>query len=173
MRASSSAGRRDEPSARAESFFESLDGPLVLSWMTGPRTDVGEAEFLEELSDIARMKVDAEPLGDDALEVEPTPAHDPVLLTIRTRLDELRELSQLLRRKARLGTLRPVVDEALQTRPVEAMDPVAQRLAVHSADLRRRAPVHAVPDRSQRQKPPALVGAFFDRRASARSASAE
>jgi hypothetical protein len=62
--------------------------------MTGPRTDVGEAEFLEELSDIARMKVDAEPLGDDAFEVEPTPAHDPVLLTIRTRLDDLRELSQ-------------------------------------------------------------------------------
>ena len=40
---------------------------------------------------------------------------------------------------------------------VEAMDPVTQRLAVHPADLRRRAPVHAVPDRSQRQKPPALV----------------
>ena len=104
------------------------------------------------------MKVDAEPLGDDALEVEPTPAHDPVLFTIRTRLDDLRELSQLLRRKARLGALRPVVDEALQTRPVEAMDPVTQRLAVHPADLRRRAPVHAIPDRSQRQKPPALVG---------------
>ena len=67
--------------------------------MTGLRTDVGEAQFLEELSDIARMKVDTEPLGDDAFEVEPTPAHDPVLLTIRTRLDDLRELSQLLRRK--------------------------------------------------------------------------
>src|ERR1700722_12004589 len=26
--------------------FESLDGPLVLSWMTGPRTDVGEAELV-------------------------------------------------------------------------------------------------------------------------------
>jgi hypothetical protein len=73
--------------------------------MTGPRTDVGEAEFLEELSDIAGMKVDAEPLGDDALEVEPTPAHDPVLLTIRTRLDDLRKLSQLFRGQARLGDL--------------------------------------------------------------------
>ena len=82
---------------------------------------------------------------------------DPVLLTIRAGLDDLRELSQLLRRKTRLGTLRPVVDEALQTRPVEAMDPVTQRLAIHPADLRRRAPIHAVPDRSQRQKPPALV----------------
>ena len=65
--------------------------------MTGPRTDVGEAEFLEELSDIARMKVDAEPLGDDALEVDPSPAHDAVLFTIRPGLDDLRELGQLLR----------------------------------------------------------------------------
>ena len=73
--------------------------------MTGPRTDMGEAKLLQKLSDIARMKLDAEPLGDDAFEVEPTPAHDPFLLTIRTRLDDLRELSQLLRRKARLGTL--------------------------------------------------------------------
>ena len=80
--------------------------------MTGPRTDVGEAQFLEELSDIARMKVDTEPLGDDAFEVEPTPAHDPVLLTIRTRLDDLRELSQLLRERRGLG---PSVQ--LSTRP--------------------------------------------------------
>ena len=114
-------------------------------------------KLLQKLSDIARMKLDAEPLGDDALEVDPPPAHDAVLLMIRTRLDDLREPSQLLRRKARLGTLRPVVDEALRTRPVEAMDPVTQRLAVHPADLRRRAPVHAVPDRGQRQKPPALA----------------
>src|SRR3984957_16213078 len=154
-----SAANLDKPPCRRGGpyVFESLDGPLVLSWMTGPRTDVGEAEFLEKLSDIARMKVDAEPLGDDALEVEPTPAPDPVLLAIRTRLDDLRELSQLLRRKARLGTLRPVVDEAFRSRRVEAMDPVTQRLAVHPADLRRRAPVYALPDRSQRQKPPALI----------------
>jgi hypothetical protein len=50
--------------------------------MTGTRTDVGEAEFLEELSDIARMKVDAEPLGDDTLEVNAPPAHDAVFLAI-------------------------------------------------------------------------------------------
>src|ERR1700729_844068 len=147
-----SAANLDKPPCRRGGpyVFESLDGPLVLSRMTGPRTDVGEAEFLEELSDIAWMKVDAEPLGDDAFEVKPTPTHPPVLLTIRTRLDELRELSQLVRRKARLGTIRPVVDEALRTRPIEAMDPVTQGLAVHPTDLRRRAPIHSIPDRSQR-----------------------
>ena len=84
--------------------------------MTGPRTDRGEAKLLQKLSDTARMKLDAEPLGDDALEVDPPPAHDAVLLTIRTRLDDLREPSPLLRRKARLGALRPLVDEALRTR---------------------------------------------------------
>ena len=50
--------------------------------MTGPRTDMGEAEFLQEFPDIARMKVDAEPLGDDTLEVNAPPAHDAILLTV-------------------------------------------------------------------------------------------
>ena len=77
---------------------------------------MGEAELLQKLPDIARMKVDAELLGDDALEVDPPPAHDAVFLTVRASLDDLRELSQLLRRKAGLGTLRPVVDEAFRTR---------------------------------------------------------
>ena len=50
-----SAANLDKPPCRRGGpyVFESLDDPLVLSWMTGPRTDVGEAEFLEELSDIA------------------------------------------------------------------------------------------------------------------------
>src|SRR6202453_4374001 len=122
-----SAANLDKPPCRRGGpyVFESLDDPLVLSRMTGPRTDMGEAKLLQKLSDIARMKLDAEPLGNDALEVDPPPAHDAVDLTIRTGLDDLRELSQLLHRKARLGTLRPVVDEAVRTRSVEAMDPVA------------------------------------------------
>ena len=140
--------------------------------MTGPRTDVGEAEFLEELSDIARMKVDAEPLRDDAFEVEPTPAHDPVLLTIRTRLDDLRELSQLLRRKTRLGTLRPVVAEALQTRPVEAMDQSRKVWRsippIFAAEPRSMPSRTAASDRSRR-----LWLTSFDRRANARSSLAE
>ena len=86
-------------------FLNASTIPLVLRWMTGPRADVGEAELLQKLSDIARMKLDPEPLGDDALEVNPAPAHDAILLTIRAGLDDLRELSQLLGRKARLGDL--------------------------------------------------------------------
>src|ERR1700722_14662655 len=84
------------------------------------------------------MRVDAEPPGDDALEVErvePTPAYDPVLLTIRPGRDDLRKLGPLLLRPARLGTRRPIVDEATGPGGVEAMDPVTQRMAVHPADL--------------------------------------
>ena len=79
-------------------FFKRLDDPFVLRRVTGPRADVREAELLEKLSDIARMKLDAEPLGDDALEIDPPPAHDAIFLTIRASLDDLRELGPLLLR---------------------------------------------------------------------------
>jgi hypothetical protein len=133
---------------------------------------MGEAKLLQKLSDIARMKLDAEPLGDDSLEVDPPPAHDAVDMTIRAGFDDLGELSQLLRRKARLGTLRPVVDEAVRTRGVEAMDPVTQRLPVHAPDLRCGASAHPVLDPSQ-DRNRRLWLTFFDRRANPRSASAE
>ena len=80
-----------------ESFFERFDNPFVLSRMTGPHADVREAELLQKLSDIARMKVDAEPLGDDALEIDPSPADNAVLLTIGAGLDDPGEFSPLAR----------------------------------------------------------------------------
>ena len=107
---SSRAGRRDEPSARAGSFFlkprrsarPELDDVAAHTLMWE------KPSFLKELSDIARMKVDAEPLGDDAFEVDPRRQRTtPSFSRSRTRLDDLRELSQLLRRKTWLGTLRP------------------------------------------------------------------
>jgi len=42
--------------------------------MTRPGADVREAKLLQELSDIARMKVDAEPFGNDTLEIDAPPA---------------------------------------------------------------------------------------------------
>jgi hypothetical protein len=125
--------------------------------MTRPGADLRKAELLEKLSDIAGMKVDAESLGDDPLEIDAPPPDDAIFLTVRASLDDLRELGQLLLRQARLGTLRPVVDQALRTRGVEAMHPVAQGLPIHAADLGCSSSVHPVPDRRQRQKPPALV----------------
>src|SRR5271170_1021023 len=158
-------------SARGK-FFKCLDDPPVLGRVARPGAYVGKAELLEKLANVTFVIVDAEPLGDDALEVDPSPAHDAVLLAIRTYLDDGRELDQLLSRQARLGTLRPIVDEPFRPSGVEAMNPIAQRLPVHAADPGRRAPVHPVPHRSQRQQSTALVPSF-DRRASARSSSAE
>src|ERR1700733_9315442 len=97
---------------------------------------------------------------------------DPVLLTIRAGLDDLRELSQLLRRKTRLGTLRPVVEETLQTRPVEAMDQSRNvwrsRPPIQAASQRSIPPPIAASDNSRR-----LWLTFFDRRANDRSSAAE
>ena len=125
--------------------------------MTRPCAHVREAKLVQKFADIARMKVHPEALGDDPLEVDPPPAHDPVLLTIRADLDDPGKLSQLLFREAGLGAIGPAADEPIRTQVVEAMDPVARRLPVHAADLRRRSPVHPVPSRGQRQKPTALV----------------
>ena len=120
--------------------------------MTRPGAHMREAKLLQELSDIARMKVDAEPFGNDTLEIDAPPPDDAIFLPVRAGLNDLRKLSQLFFRQARLGTFRPVVDEALRPQSVEAMNPVAQRLAIHAADLRRRRPVHSISNRSQRQK---------------------
>ena len=87
--------------------------------MTRPGADVREAKLLQELSDIARMKVDAEPFGNDTLEIDAPPPDDAIFLTVRAGLHDLRKLSQLFRRKARLGpsvglSMRPSGPEALK-----------------------------------------------------------
>jgi hypothetical protein len=50
--------------------------------MTRPSADVREAELLQKLSDIARMKVDAEPFGNDTLEIEAPPPDEAIFLTV-------------------------------------------------------------------------------------------
>jgi hypothetical protein len=110
--------------------------------MTGTRTDVGEAEFLEELSDIAPMKVDTEPLGDDTLEVNALPARDPILLTIPIGLSDLRELtarhSGPMRLKNGLRRIRSNRRELLQPLPsrTAAGDVSKSRPHIHRALMR-------------------------------------
>jgi hypothetical protein len=41
------------------------------------------------------MKVDAEPLGDDMLEIDAPPPDDAIFLAVRASLHDLRNLSQL------------------------------------------------------------------------------
>src|SRR5258708_33801068 len=97
--------------------------PLVLGRMTRPGADVREAKLLQQLSDIARMKVDAEPFGNDTLEIDAPPPDDAIFLTVRARLHDLRKLSQLFPRQTRLGPFRPVVDEALRPRSLQQRNP--------------------------------------------------
>jgi hypothetical protein len=69
--------------------------------MTRPRGDMGKAKLLQKRSDIALVKVDAEPLGDDALQIHPPPSRDAVGFPIRTPLNDLGQLGHLLRRQTR------------------------------------------------------------------------
>jgi hypothetical protein len=118
---------------------------------------VREAERLEELADRTLVVGDSEALEDDALQVDPTPAHDAVQGPVRAGLDELRDLRTLLRRETGRRAFGPSVQETLGAVRVEPMPPVTQRLPIHPADPGRLCPVHAVQNRSQRQQPAALV----------------
>src|SRR3984885_10511551 len=124
--------------------------------MTRPRADVGEAELLQKLSDLARMKVDAEPLSDEALEVDAPPAHDAVDLTGPT--------STIFANWARCSSDRrgfgPFVQLSNRPSGPEALKRWIQSRSVcrvHAPDLRRPASIHPAQNRGQREKPAALV----------------
>jgi hypothetical protein len=92
----------------------------------------------------------AEPLFDDALQVDPSPADHAVFRPVRPRLDDLGESGQLLGRKPWRRALRTNVLQPIRAFGVEAVNPVMQRLPIHSANPRRSFAVHAVQNRSQR-----------------------
>src|SRR5215207_4406110 len=119
-----SADRRDERSASRRNFFKSRHGLLVLGRVARTRTEVREAELLQDLADRALVVGDAEALGHDLLQVDPAPAHDPVHGTVRAGLDELAKLRLLLRRQARRMAFRPAVFEPFGAAFVEAVHPV-------------------------------------------------
>jgi hypothetical protein len=99
----------------------------------------------------------AEAILDHRLQVDPAPAHEARLLSIRTRLDDRRQLGLLRRPQLRRRTRRLAVEQARGTLAIEAVHPVAQGLPVHPADLRRLAPAPALGHRRQRQQTPALA----------------
>ena len=69
--------------------------------MARARADVGEAEPLQQRSDMAFVIVDAEALLDDALEIEAPPAHDAVDLSVGASFDDRRQFGLLRRRQTR------------------------------------------------------------------------
>ena len=95
---------------------------LVLSRVTRPRADVREAERLKELAN--RVVIgDPEALKNNALQVDPAPAHDAMHGPVRAGLNELCDLGALLRREARLRTLGPAVPKAIGAVRVEPVNP--------------------------------------------------
>lgn len=118
---------------------------------------MGEAEFLQQLTDIAFVIDNPEALLDDALQIEAPPAHHAVDRRVGAGLHDPRQFRLLLRRQPRLGAAIPGVLQPLRTGIVEAVHPIAQGLPVHAADPGRIRPAHPVQHRRQRQKPAALV----------------
>ena len=75
--------------------------------------DVGEAKLVQDLAHRALVVDDAEALGDEALEVGPSPAHDAMHGSIRAGLDELGQFCLRIGREAGRvapgpGVLKPV-----------------------------------------------------------------
>ena len=69
-------------------FFYKLNGLSILGRMARPRGDVREAEFSEKRSDVALAIIDAEPFGDDALEVNTPPTDDPIDFSVGAYFDD-------------------------------------------------------------------------------------
>lgn len=69
--------------------------------MSRTRAHVGEAEFLQELADIALVIINAETFLDDLLKVDPPPAHHAVNGTVRALLHENCQFHLLLGRQSR------------------------------------------------------------------------
>jgi len=66
--------------------------------MARPGADVGEAERLEQLADGALVVIHPEALDDQALKVDPSPAHHAMHGAVGTGLDQIGEFGLLLGR---------------------------------------------------------------------------
>jgi hypothetical protein len=156
----------------AGKFFERLDRVRVLSWVTRAGADVGEAERLQELADRALVIGDPKAIEDDALQVDPAPAHHAVHDPVRAGLDEFGDLGALLCREACSGPLdqpssRPsgpcALNRCTQSRSVcRSMPPI------RAACVRFMPSTTAASDRSRR-----LWFAFLVAAAKRRSSAAE
>ena len=120
--------------------------------MARPRGDVREAEFPEKRSDVALAIIDAEPFGDDALEVDTPPTDDPIDIFVGARFDAPGEFCFLGCRQPRRRPACPIVEKPIRAGRIEPVDPVTQGLPVHAADHGSLGTAHAIENRRQRQQ---------------------
>ena len=141
--------QRAKPMGR--SFFESLDCFGVLPRMLWPRTDMGEAQSLQKLADIALVIIHAKALSDNTLQINPSPAHDAINLSVWPPFNKISQFCSLFWRKPRNTTLGLMVKQAIWSLLIETVDPVAQRLAVHATNPGSFPTVHPVKNCRKRQ----------------------
>jgi len=99
---------------------------------------------------MALVIIDTKAILDDALEIDPPPAHDAVFFPVGAGFDNRSQLLLLCWRQARRRPFRPIIEQPVGAVPIETMHPIAQSLAVHPANARGVAAAHAIDNRRQR-----------------------
>ena len=116
------------------------------------------AALIQNASHRALGECDAEAFCDLGLDIGAAPANHAVQRWVRRRLNDLVEFGELVfAQKRRAPALRPVA-KPINTLCVTAVNPVTQGLPVRASVSGGVAARGTVQDRSQRQKPPRLVG---------------
>ena len=90
--------------------------------------DMRKPQIMKDLADIAHMIIHVEPLLDDALQIDPTPAHDAVFLDVGAVFHDLLQFVQLFGAQTPLRPRRLAVDQPVQALRIEAVDPIPQGL---------------------------------------------
>ena len=122
--------------------------------MLRARRQPGETQPVQELADRALVQLDLEAIGDHGLQIDPSPAHHaPVLIRIRTILDEPLQFRHLFGRQARLPAPAWPGAQAGKSLGIVAVHPIPQGLPVHPAQPRRLGTRAPLQHQGERQHP--------------------
>jgi hypothetical protein len=108
----------------------------VLIGTARPHRYPPEAEATQQIADRSFGQLDPVALLDHMRQIDPAPAHHPMLGQIRSFANQLGHLSFLLRGESRFGSGSGSIVKALQTFRIVAVHPVAKNLQVHAAGFR-------------------------------------
>ncbi len=118
---------------------------------------MGEVQFGKQSGYSTLGIDDVKALLNHPLQINPPPAHNAVCCLIRAGFDNLAKLFHLfIAQHARLACAF-AVGQTIHTLLVEPVNPIAQRLAVHTADLRSLSAAYPVINRRESQKPAGLA----------------
>ena len=98
--------------------------------------DMGKPQIMKDLTDMALMILHVEPFLYDALQIDPTPAHDAVFLEVGAGFHDLLQFVQLFGAQTPLRPRRLAVDQPVQALRIEAVDRIPQGLPIHPPDPR-------------------------------------